>query len=195
VDIRALLEAVAGGDAEAWERLVTRFERLLWSVARGFHLSDAETEDVVQTTWLKLLENVDRIKDPERLGGWLATTTRNECLQRLRRARRESVVPEPESLTDVPSSNPPVDHDLLLAERDAALWRALDSLPDRCRHLLRVLSTSPELSYAEIAALLDIPIGSIGPRRGRCLAQLHALVRDDDLLGDDTQSDGTEDQS
>ncbi|HWO59797.1 MAG TPA: sigma-70 family RNA polymerase sigma factor [Umezawaea sp.] len=191
MDNRALLEAIARGDAAAWERLVTHHERLLWSVARGFRLPDAETEDVVQTTWLKLLENVDRIKDPERLAGWLATTTRNECLQRLRRARRERVDLEPDSAADLPAADPAVDHGLLLAERDAALWRAVDRLPEQCRQLLRVLSTSPGLSYAEVATLLDIPIGSIGPRRGRCFAQLHTLVRDDTLLG----PDGTEDQS
>ncbi|MBB5960178.1 RNA polymerase sigma factor (sigma-70 family) [Saccharothrix tamanrassetensis] len=173
-DNAELLAAAARGDQAAWNELVARYGALLWSVARGFRLSTADCADVVQNTWLRLVENLDRVTEPERLAGWLATTARRECLQLLRRAgrRRESDVPPPEVVDDTP----PPDEGLLVAERDRALWRAVDQLSDKCRQLIRTLMTTPPLSYLEVAALLDMPVGSIGPSRSRCLEQLRKLA-------------------
>jgi RNA polymerase sigma factor (sigma-70 family) len=181
---RDLLAAAAAGDQAAWDALVARYTGLLWSVARGFRLSGADAGDAVQTTWLRLVEHLDRIEDPDRLPAWLATTVRRECLRLLRKGRREQPVSDDDGLPDVPDDSPPVDDALLLAERDAALWRAFDRMPDRCRTLLRVLMASPPPSYAEVSAALDLPIGSIGPTRQRCLSRLRALVEADGLLVD-----------
>jgi len=156
---------------------VRRHNGLLWSIARSFRVT--QPEDAVQNTWLRLVENLDRIADPDRLAGWLATTARRECLQILRRdARRPSPAPV-EPLADQPAPGPPVDAALLLSERDAALWQVVDGLPERCRRLLRILMASPPPSYATVAASLGLEIGSIGPARQRCLRDLRGIVETD----------------
>lgn len=174
--IGPLLDAAAAGDGAAWDALVARFTGLLWATARSHRLSTADAADVVQTTWLRLVENLGRIQDPERLGGWLATTARRECLVVLRRSRREPPVGDERLLDTVPDQRSALDVTLLVDERDASLWRVFDELPDRCRRLLRVLLADPAPSYAEVADALDMPIGSIGPTRQRCLASLRMLA-------------------
>ncbi|MGW3999156.1 RNA polymerase sigma factor [Amycolatopsis sp. NPDC004772] len=171
MDTTTLLEAAARGDQAAWDALVDRYASLLWSIARAHRLRDADAADAVQTVWLKLVENLGRIKEPERLPGWLATTTRHECLRQLRRTDRERPTDD-QVWQSEPAPGPAVDAALLLDERDAALWRALDKLSDQCRRLLRVLMATPPPSYAEVADALDIPVGSIGPTRQRCLGRL-----------------------
>ncbi|MGZ3145481.1 RNA polymerase sigma factor [Lentzea chajnantorensis] len=179
MDIPAALAAAARGDQTAWDALIRQFSGLLWSVARAHRLSDADAADAVQCTWIKLVEHLDRIAEPERLAGWLATTARHECLQLIRRSGR---LPEPAEIDDSADPAPPVDHALLVGERDAALWRVFEGLPDRCRRLLRVLMASPPPAYAEVAAALDMPVGSIGPIRQRCLNRLRALVSGEPVL-------------
>ncbi|MCR6487568.1 sigma-70 family RNA polymerase sigma factor [Amycolatopsis sp. OK19-0408] len=179
MDTRALLESAAGGDQPAWDALVDEYSSLLWSIARAHRLSDADAADVVQTTWLKLVEHLGRIKDPDRLPGWLATTARHECLRQIRRAARERPVEGDWPEQEAPGTA--VDAALLLDERDAALWRALATLSEQCRRLLRVLMATPPPSYAEVAAALDMPIGSIGPTRQRCLGRLRERVAREDL--------------
>ena len=182
MDIPALLAAAARDDQSAWDALVRQFSGLLWSIARGYRLSDADAADAVQCTWIKLVEHLDRITEPERLAGWLCTTARHECLQLLRRSGR---LPQPaEEIADSPDPAPALDHDLIVGERDAALWRVFEELPDRCRRLLRVLMASPPPAYADVALALDMPVGSIGPIRQRCLGRLKALVKGDSLLED-----------
>jgi RNA polymerase sigma factor (sigma-70 family) len=171
VDTTTLLEAAARGDQAAWDALVDRYASLLWAIARGHRLSDADAGDVVQTTWLKLVENLGKIKDPDRLPGWLATTARHECLRQIRRAGRERPADD-RDWQDEPADGAGVDATLLLDERNATLWRALATLSEQCRQLLRVLMAAPPPSYAEVAAALDMPIGSIGPTRQRCLGRL-----------------------
>ena len=185
-----LLAAAASGDADAWSTVVERFTGLLSATARAHRLSAADAADVVQTTWLRLVENLDRIQDPERLGGWLATTARRECLLTIRRGRREPAVPVEDVFDHVPGPRQAIDAGLLMAERDAALWRLFDELPDRCRTLLRVLVADPPPAYADVAAALSIPIGSIGPTRQRCLNQLRRLALESGAIEpDDTDLD------
>lgn len=180
MDIPASLAAAARGDQAAWDALVRQFSGLLWSIARAHRLSDADAADAVQCTWIKLVEHLDGIAEPERLAGWLSTTARHECLQLLRRAGR---LPEPaEEIADSPDPAPDVDHALLVGERNAALWRVFEELPDRCRRLLRVLMASPPPAYADVALALDMPVGSIGPIRQRCLGRLKALARGNEVL-------------
>ena len=167
---RQLLETASAGDQRAWDALVERYNSLLWSVARSHRLSAPDAADVVQTTWLRLVEHLDSIADPDRLPGWLATTARRECLRLLRRASRE--IQSYTALVDVPDDAPELDAGLLRDERDAALWRALALLDEFCQQLIRVLMADPPPSYAEASAILGIPIGSVGPSRGRCLAKL-----------------------
>ncbi len=181
-DNSELLAAAARGDQAAWDLLVEGHAGLLWSIARGYRLNTADAADAVQNTWLRLVEHLDRIAEPERLAGWLATTARRECLHVLRRAGRNMPGGGTELLEQLPDGAPSLDADLLLDERDAALWRALATLSDRCRRLLRVLMASPPPSYTEVAAALDMRIGSIGPTRQRCLDRLRQVAGKDAVL-------------
>jgi RNA polymerase sigma factor (sigma-70 family) len=176
------LRLAASGNARAWSELVEEFEGMLWAIARGYQLCHADAADVVQTTWLRLAENLGRLREPARVGAWLATTARRECLRMLRASTRELPDAEPPEATDTPS--PPVDHALLGAERDAALRAALQQLPCRDQALLLMLVTDSPPSYAEIGAALRMPIGSIGPTRGRALARLRGELERGAVLQD-----------
>ncbi|HSH23736.1 MAG TPA: sigma-70 family RNA polymerase sigma factor [Acidimicrobiales bacterium] len=167
------VRAAADGDDTAWCRLVERFSGLVWSVARAYGLGPADAADVSQTTWLRLAEHVHRVREPDRLGSWLATTARNESMGTLR--RRARLVPAEfdfDLMEDETTSR--VEANLLAEERDASLWRAFRSLPAQCQSLLRVLMADPRPSYAEVSDALGIPQGSIGPRRARCLERLRS---------------------
>jgi RNA polymerase sigma factor (sigma-70 family) len=170
VSLGELVEAAAAGDQAAWEEIVDRFTSLVWATARAHRLSRDDAADVAQTTWLRLVENLDRIRDPERLGAWLATTARHESLRVIRRGARERPTDE------VDFFEPPADEafeDLVVGrERGGALWRAFARLSDRCKTLLRLLVSEEEPSYEEISGALGMPIGSIGPTRQRCLDRL-----------------------
>jgi RNA polymerase sigma factor (sigma-70 family) len=165
-----LLARAATGDAGSWDAIVDRYARLVWAVARGFRLGEADAADVAQATWLRLVENLDRIRDPERLGPWLATTARREALAVLRRAGPRAVAVD--DLDTVAAADEPAEQRILRDERDVQLWRAFGSLPGRCQKLLRLLLADPAPSYAEASAALDLPVGSIGPTRARCLDTL-----------------------
>jgi RNA polymerase sigma factor (sigma-70 family) len=174
-----LLRRADAGDQGAWNALVARYTNLLWSVARAHRLGDADAGDVVQTTWLRLVEHLGRIEDPERLPGWLATTARRECLRILGRAGREVLGGIDDAALDVVDEHAPaLDTRLLTDERDAALWRCFEGLSERCQRLLRVLMAAEPPAYAEVSEALDMPIGSIGPTRMRCLDQLRQLTRE-----------------
>jgi RNA polymerase sigma factor (sigma-70 family) len=181
-DIRALVQAAADGEAAAWKALVGRFDGLVWSVARGYRLSDADAEDVCQTVWFRLAENLGRIKEPDRVGAWLATTARREALRLIRARARTTPTGDPD-LLDAGSAIDSPEQILIESEEAAAdaeqirqLWQAFGRLSARCRELLRVLVASPPPSYAEVAAGLGMKIGSIGPTRARCLAELRELL-------------------
>jgi RNA polymerase sigma factor (sigma-70 family) len=182
MDDRTVLASAAAGDQAAWNILVDRYTSLLWSIARGFRLGPADAGDAVQLTWLKLVENLGSIHDPDRLAGWLATTARRECLQLIRRNARVRPAPDAD-LPEPPDPAPPVDDRVLRRERDDELWQTFAKLSERCQQLLRVLTAVPPPAYAEVAAALDMPIGSIGPSRQRCLARLRELVTTTATLG------------
>jgi len=184
----SLLARAAQGDQRAWDELVAEHSRLLWAVARSFRLDAADANDVVQTTWLRLLEHLDRIEDPRRLVGWLVTTARREAMRVLRRSGRERPAGE-ESALDRADDSPPVDAALLLDERDRALWQAYERLGEKCQQLLRVAVTHPA-AYEEISAALGMPVGSIGPTRRRCLTQLKALL-EGTVLADGPEGTGS----
>jgi RNA polymerase sigma factor (sigma-70 family) len=170
VQLQELVRDAHDGDESAWSAIVDRFEGLVWATTRAYRLPHAAAADVTQTTWLRLVENLDRIKDPERLGAWLATTARRECLRYIRLRGRELQV-EDSSLFEAPMHESP-DAGMIDRERYDALWRAFARLGERCQSLLRLLSTPDPPSYEEIGAALGMPIGAIGPTRSRCLDKL-----------------------
>jgi len=179
-DIASLLHAASRGEQSAWNEIVERFQGLVWATARAHRLSHADAADVAQTTWLRLVEHLDRIRDPERLGAWLATTARRECLRHLRTRGRE-LASDDADLFEAEGDDAP-ELALLTEERDTALWRAFARLGDRCQALLRLLVSSDEPSYEEIGAALDMPVGAIGPTRMRCLDKLRSLVGQDPAI-------------
>ena len=188
LDLEWCLARSAEGDQAAWGRLVARFSPLLWAVARAHRLSDADAADVVQGTWLRLVEHLGRIREPERVGAWLATTCRRECLAVLRRGSRELPAEQDRVVDLTGADHRTVDADLLRRERDARLWSVFEGLSDPCRRLLRTLLADPAPSYDEVSAALGMPIGSIGPTRGRCLRHLHTLAVEAGISREDLTS-------
>jgi RNA polymerase sigma factor (sigma-70 family) len=184
-DVGGLVQDAAAGDAAAWTALVTRFSGLVWSVARAHRLGSADAEEVFQTTWLRLTENLTRLREPDRVGPWLATTARNESLKVIRLGARTTITDDLQVLDRASAEESP-EAAVLESEDGAArlrrareLWTAFHQLPGRCQQLLRLLIAAPPPSYADIAALLGIAVGSIGPTRGRCLGQLRGLLAPD----------------
>jgi RNA polymerase sigma factor (sigma-70 family) len=143
----------------------------------GFKLTESDAADVAQTTWLRLLQHIDRIEHPDRVGSWLAATARNECLRSLAARKRVVLAAADEILTDAASSSPEVDERILADERDQVVRDALRRLPRRWQRLLELLMADPPVSYLDISSELDLPVGSIGPTRRRCLAQLRVLLQ------------------
>jgi RNA polymerase sigma factor (sigma-70 family) len=176
-EVAGAVRRAAAGEKDAWDAIVHSFSGLVWSVANGYRLGPADTAEVAQTTWLRLLENLDRIREPERLGGWLATTARRESLRMLRLRGRELPTDDQAAFARQPSADPTPEETVLDRDRDRRLWRAFAQLPDRCRRLLHlVIVLQPP--YAEVAAIMEIPVGSIGPTRARCLERLRRLLVD-----------------
>jgi len=169
-DSGVLLRAAARGDERSWNVLVDRYSGLVWAIARNHRLSAADSDEVFQTTWLRLVEHAARLQDPGKVGGWLATTARHESLRMLRRSGRQ--IPMGDDMPEPPQHAPGPDQDLLRCERDESLWSAFARLPERDQKLLRLLTADPAPSYEEIGVALDMPVGSIGPTRARCLERL-----------------------
>jgi RNA polymerase sigma factor (sigma-70 family) len=174
--VALLVEAAADGDQEAWNALVERFASTVWAIARGHRLNAADAADVFQTTWLRLVENLDRIQQPERVGAWLATTARRECLRLLRMSGRQVVSGEDFAVLPDPVTSRSPDRDLVAVERNQLVAQLVEQLPTRSQLLLRLLSADSPLSYKEISESLSMPIGSIGPTRARALEQLRRLA-------------------
>ena len=151
----ALVARVGDGDQEAWDEIIARYAPLVWSICLRYQLSRQDIDDVGQGVWLTLVENIGTLRQPAALPGWLATTTRNECLRVLRAARRYDPdgLPAEDLLPPDPDARP-VDHELIVAD------------------LLSALMSDPPPGYAQVSKALGIPVGSIGPTRARCLERL-----------------------
>ncbi|GIN02724.1 RNA polymerase sigma factor [Planomonospora venezuelensis] len=177
-----LFQAAADGDAAAWKALVEGLSPLVWSVVRAHGLAEADGHEVYQTTWFRLAQHLRRIREPDGVGSWLASTARHECLKVIRSARRLSPTDDPEILDRAGDGRTPeqavIDSEEAEAEaeRIRQVWAAFQELGENCRRLLRVLMASPPPSYREVSAALGIAVGSIGPIRQRCLRRLRARL-------------------
>jgi len=171
--VTELVTAAARGDQGAWNALVELYVPLVMSVIRRYRLRDKDAEDVSQTVWLRLVEHLEDIREPRALPMWIITTTKHEALHLLKMGRRTTPVdPLGPSELDGEVDTVELDDDLLRAERHQVLREGLAALPAPSRELLVLLVADPPLSYAEIGQRLNMPIGSIGPTRARCLAKL-----------------------
>jgi RNA polymerase sigma factor (sigma-70 family) len=166
-----LLQGISNGDPAAWDEILSRYGKLVYTTVRSFRLQEADALDAIQMTWLRLAENADRVQFPERLGAWLATTARRECLHNLRRVKlgphRTDVAPE--TVSD-PSMGP--EQRAIDANITRTLRQFIDELSPLRRTLIRMLFTDEPCSYDEIARIVGIPLGGIGPTRARALRQL-----------------------
>jgi len=171
--IARLVTAANRGDQEAWRELVARYSPLLVSVIRRFGLSRAETEDVAQTVWLRMVEHLGALREPHALPKWLITTGRREAMRHLASGRRDwPHDPQQDTWPSVPSDDEGPDEALVRAERHEALLAGLAELPGRQRELLIMLMVDPPLSYTSISERTGIPVGSIGPTRARAITRL-----------------------
>jgi len=178
--VAALVRVAAAGDESSWVQLVGRFGGLVRAVARRHRLGEADAADAVQATWLKLIEHLDDLNEPARVGAWLATTARRECLRVLRDGKRQVPLGD-----ELPEGDPPdisEGDELLIAERDVALWRSFSRLRPSDQALLRLLMADSRPAYEEISSALDMPIGSIGPTRARALERLRRELGRDGTL-------------
>ncbi|WP_067510408.1 RNA polymerase sigma factor [Actinoplanes sp. TFC3] len=178
-DLARLVGLALEGNHPAWNRIVDRYSGRVWAICRIHGLGTADSADVFQQTWLRALENLSALRDPERLGAWLGTTARNEARATLRRGRRTQPVDDLWLLDREAGPDHDPERPVLTAARDAELWDAFGQLGKRCQEVLRVLIVDAEdrrPSYELAAAALDMPIGSLGPTRKRCLNQLRRFL-------------------
>lgn len=168
-----LVARAADGDQAAWNELVERYASLVWSICLKYRLDRSDIDDVSQSVWLLLVEKIGSIREPAALPGWLATTTHRECLRVLRSAHRHDHAEMP-SMDELPSDTveATIEQEILAAEVYAAVRAAFAELPRGCRELLSMLIGEPACAYTEVSAALGVAVGSIGPKRARCLARL-----------------------
>lgn len=170
-DAPALVQGALDGDSRSWAEIVRRHTPAVVARVRQFRLTPDQADDVAQTVWLNLLENLDKLRDPHALPGWIATTARHECI-RVTNLNRRTVPVDPQGGRLDGVSDSDLDARMLAVEREQALREGLAELPAHQREILLLLAVDPPLSYAEIAERLGVPVGSIGPTRGRGLARL-----------------------
>jgi RNA polymerase sigma factor (sigma-70 family) len=171
--------AYRGGDIQRMDELVDLLTSILWHTARGQGLSQASAQDVVQTAWLRLIENAERITDARAVMGWLIVTVRRESWRVAKATRTGGPGWTGEPDAGQPDARPdPGEHAVLAADQQV-LWRHILSLPAKCQALLRVIAFSDRPDYASVAASLQMPVGSIGPTRGRCLEKLRTTLGSD----------------
>lgn len=172
------LEQARSGEVGALDEVVRELNPLLWNVARGQGLTIDQAADVVQTTWLELLRRLNEIRAPQALISWLVITTRREAW-RVRKRWRQHTPEGTEILESTPDPGPEPGERLVSDERDRVLWRHFQRLSERCRELLRIVAHVERPDYSMVAEAMEMPRGSIGPTRGRCLAKLREMLLTD----------------
>jgi len=176
-DLGRLAEAAAAGDERAWGELVARLLPYVLAVTRACGLHGADAADVNQTCWLRLVEHIHRLEEPDRVASWLGTTARRECQATQRRHRRQVALEDGAEPEPPAGPDPGPDSGLLADERQRALRAAFARLSPRDQVLLRLRGTDPPMPYAEIVATMGMAKGSIGPTLGRAVEHLKQQLR------------------
>jgi RNA polymerase sigma factor (sigma-70 family) len=178
-------ERYQAGDRAAFDELVELLTPLLWRTCRGAGLDAVTTEDVIQTVWMSLLRSAASVRDPHTIVKWLLTSGRREAWRASRRGRddrdRSGAVfgVDSEEVMDMPAQVDGPEETAFRDDRQRRLWTHVHALPERCRQLVGVIAFSDKPDYAHLAESLGMPVGSIGPTRGRCLAKLRDLLAGD----------------
>jgi RNA polymerase sigma factor (sigma-70 family) len=167
----SLVHGARQRDPIAWKQLVDRYDGMIRDICRAYRLSGGELEDLRQTVWMRAVEHLDRLRDPQQIGSWLATVTRNECLRMLKHLARVQPLDD-QQIALVPDTREAPDERALASERRRVVRTAVAGLAPRDRRLLGMLYHHSELSYSDIGRALRMPVGSIGPTRGRVLERL-----------------------
>ena len=175
----AAFRGYRAGDVARMDELVEMLTPILWHTARAQGMAEGSAQDAVQTAWLRLVENADRVKDPQAVMGWLIVTVRRECWRVTKSASRE----DHEVDADHPDDLPDPSRMAVRRESHRILWAHLQRLSPNCQALLRVIAFADRPDYAAVSEALKMPMGSIGPTRGRCLAKLRASLTDDPAWG------------
>ena len=173
--VTELVNAAADGDGQAWGEIIARYNDLVRATVAGFRLQQADAADAVQNTWLRALERIGTVREPERLGGWLTTTAARECLAVLRRSKRE--LPVDAFVDQIAWTGPTPESRVLHAERDRAMDAAVAQLPTRRRDLVNAIFRGADNDYVQVSRSTGMPIGSIGPTRGRALVELRGRMQ------------------
>ena len=168
-------ERWTAGDAVALDELVRVMTPVLWHVVRAYRLTAELAEDVVQTTWLSLVRSRASIQEPAAVGGWLTTTARREAWKVAKANGRGIPVEEDELSRRLPDEDS-AEAEVVRRDGDERLWGAVERLSERCQALLRIVAFEHRPDYTTIAAHLGMPVGSIGPTRGRCLQKLRTMI-------------------
>jgi RNA polymerase sigma factor (sigma-70 family) len=181
---RELIIACLDGDSTAWETLITRYQRLIYSIPMKARLSPDDAADIFQSVCLKLYEKLSTLRDHERVSSWLITTTTREVWRIAARNRRDvtSALGDEEGvdvINQIPSTGPLADEQRQALEQQQIVRQSVEALPERCRNLVTMLFyEKDELSYADIARRMNMPVPSVGPTRARCLEKLKKLLQD-----------------
>jgi RNA polymerase sigma factor (sigma-70 family) len=169
-----LVEACLRGEQRAWDALVEKYGRLVYSIPRKLRFTDSDAEDIFQTVFSITLRNLAALRDQTRLSAWLIRTTYRECWRERKKVRATI-----EFGTDIASSGAPSEEQVFALERQQLVREALAQIDGRCRTLLEALFFEPNTkSYDELAAQLGVAIGSIGPTRARCFQKLRTILED-----------------
>ena len=180
---RQLIAACLEGDAEAWEALIVRYQRLIYSIPLKARLSTDDAADIFQAVCLKLYEKLPTLREHEKIIAWLITTTSRETWRQAARQRREGQAAadtenDGDGLNQIPATGLLADEQRQILEQQQIVREGVTALPERCRELISMLFyQKDELSYADIAARMKMPVASIGPTRARCLEKLKKLLQ------------------
>jgi RNA polymerase sigma factor (sigma-70 family) len=178
-----IVKACLQGSSVAWEALIRRYQRLIYSIPLKARLSQDDAADIFQSVCLKLYEKLESLRDHEKLSSWIITTTTRECWRLVNRQRKEKPADGltseegEETLRQLASEAPLIDQQGIVLEQQQTVRQAVRALPERCKDLVTLLFYKDELSYTEIARQMDMPVASIGPTRARCLEKLRKLLQ------------------
>ncbi|MEW6206837.1 MAG: sigma-70 family RNA polymerase sigma factor [Acidobacteriota bacterium] len=182
---RELVAACLEGQHQAWEALITRYQRLIYSIPIKARLSSDDSADIFQSVCLKLLENLSSLRDHEKIVSWIITTTTRECWRVSNRQRRDNPSDghldqdNSDRSMEIPDRAPLADEELHKLQQQQIVRQSIAALPERCAELIRMLFyEKDELSYSDIARRIKIPVSSIGPTRARCLEKLKKILAD-----------------
>lgn len=163
------------GERHALDELVRMVTPVLWHIVRAYGLDRDSADDVVQTTWLTLVRRGDSVRDERAVLRWLTITARREAWRMSQRSRRAGVLDDDVLEATLPREQS-AESTVVQSDEQQRLWAAVDTLSERCKRLLRVIAFSDRPDYAGLAEELQMPVGSIGPTRGRCLDKLRVQL-------------------